>query len=233
MPTGVIFDCICVLAGGFLGCFFGKALPPKIREELNIFLGICSIAIGINSVIKVSAMAPVVFSVLIGYVIGAALKLEDKLTALMGSVLRHLPIPKSRDFSMEQYITVVVLFCASGFGIYGTLVESMSGNSSVLMSKAILDSMTALIFAISLQYAVLIVPIPMAAVMLAIFGLGKVIAPVVSTEMLMDFTACGGILTIAAGLRVAKIKNTAITNLIPALILVMPMSRLWSLLPIS
>ena len=131
---------------------------------------------------------------------------------------------------MEQYITVVVLCCASGFGIYGTFVEAMSGESSILLSKSVLDFVTALIFAINLRYAVAIVPAPMLVVLLAMFGIGRLIAPIVSPTMLLDFTACGGILTLAAGLRVSGIKSTPITNLIPALILVMPLSWLWSLL---
>lgn len=74
------------------------------------------------------------------------------------------------------------------------------------------------------------IPTYFLAVLLAMIGVGKVIAPIISPTMLMDFTACGRILTLAAGLRVAGIKNTAITNLIPALALVIPLSGLWSLL---
>lgn len=230
MPTGVFIDCACVLAGALLGSLAGKHIPEKLQTELNIILGFCSMAIGVNSIIKVSSMAPVVFAVLIGYAIGALLKLEDRLTALAGVVVRCLPVPQGREFSMERYITVVVLFCVSGFGVYGTFVEAMSGDSSILFSKSVLDMITALIFAIGLRWAVVIIPVPMLVVMLFMFGIGKQITPVVSTEMLMDFTACGGILTMAAGLRVAGIKRTAITNLVPALILVMPMSWIWSLL---
>lgn len=231
MPIGVLVDCVCVLAGALVGCLAGKIIPEKLRADLNIFIGLCSMAIGINSIVKASAMAPVVFAVLIGYAVGAALKLEDRLMTLADKALGHLPIPQSEDFSMEQYITAVVLFCASGFGIYATFVEAMSGNSSVLLSKSVLDMVTALIFAISLRWAVAIIPIPMLVVLLAMSGIGKLIVPIVSPAMLLDFTACGGILTLAAGLRVAGIKNTAITNIIPALVLAMPLSWLWSLLP--
>ncbi|MDD2956911.1 MAG: DUF554 family protein [Lachnospiraceae bacterium] len=229
MPIGVITDCLCVLAGALAGCAAGHLLPEKLRTDLNVLLGFCSIAIGIISIIKVSAMAPVAVAVLLGYVIGAVLKLEDRLTVLMGGILRRLPIPVSQDFSMERYITVMVLFCASGFGIYGTFVEAMSGDSSILLSKSVLDAVTALIFAITLRYAVVIVPAFMLVVLLIMSGIGSLIAPIVTPSMLLDFTACGGILTMAAGLRVSGIKVMAITNLIPALILVMPLSWLWDM----
>ena len=46
--------------------------------------------------------------------------------------------------------------------------------------------------------------------------------------MFADLSACGGILTMAAGFRVAKIKSAPLVDLMPALILVMPFSALWS-----
>ena len=44
---------------------------------------------------------------------------------------------------------------------------------------------------------------------------------------MLDFKACGGLITLATGFRVAKIKNLPVVNLIPALILVFPISWFW------
>ena len=125
---------------------------------------------------------------------------------------------------------MIALFCASGFGIYGTFVEAMSGDHSILLAKSALDMMTALIFAVNLRFAVTAVPAPMLASLLLMFCIGKCIAPFVMPEMLLNFTACGGILTLAAGLRVSGIKIVAIMNMIPALLLVMPFTMLWQVL---
>lgn len=231
MPIGIITDCICVFAGALLGCLGGKRFSQSLQQKWNILLGFCSMAIGINSIIKATNMAPVVCSVLFGFLLGHMARLEERLTEFMGLILKCFPVGKFQGLNMRKYITVVVLFCASGFGIYGTFVEAMSGDASVLMSKAVLDMITALIFAVSLGSAVLVIPFLMAIVLLLMYGVGVFVAPVVSGDMLRDFTACGGILTLAAGLRVAEIKHTEITNLIPALLLVMPLSWLWSHLP--
>lgn len=45
-----------------------------------------------------------------------------------------------------------------------------------------------------------------------------------------DLSACGGILTMAAGFRVSKIKSVPLVDLMHALILVMPFSLLWTTL---
>lgn len=131
---------------------------------------------------------------------------------------------------MERYITVVVLFCASGFGIYGVLVEGMSGSPAVLQSKAVLDLCTAAVFAVTLGVAVAVIALPMLAVMLALFFAAGAIAPFVTPEMLQDFISCGGVLTIVAGMRVSGIKQYLIANMIPALLLVLPASAIWQTL---
>ena len=46
--------------------------------------------------------------------------------------------------------------------------------------------------------------------------------------MIGDFKACGGMIMIATGLRIAGIKNFPIADLIPAMAFVMPLSWLWT-----
>ena len=127
MPIGVFTNCGAVLLGGLLGTFLGKVLPETLKEHLPTMFGLCSIAIGVNSVIKASGM------------------------------------------------TAVVL-----------------------------------------------------AILLLVFGAGKLLAGVLTPTMFADLSACGGILTMAAGFRVSRIKSVPLVELMPALILVMPFSLLWS-----
>lgn len=46
--------------------------------------------------------------------------------------------------------------------------------------------------------------------------------------MIADFKACGGFLMVATGLRMTKIKSFPIADMIPAMVLAMPFSWLWS-----
>ena len=229
MPVGVLVDAFAIFLGGLLGWRIGGKVQKNTREYLTVIFGFCTSAIGINSIVKVSAMAPVILAVVLGSLIGDLTHLEEKIQSFAGVALRKLPQQGHTD--MDQLLTVIVLFCFSGFGIYGTFLSSMSGDHSVLLSKSVLDCFTALVFAISLGMPVMLISIPTVVVMLIMFGVGKLIAPLMTETMLRDFMACGGILTLAAGMRVAGIKKTAIANMIPALALVLPFSALWSLLP--
>ena len=62
------------------------------------------------------------------------------------------------------------------------------------------------------------------------FGAGRLLAGVLTPTMFADLSACGGVLTMAAGFRVSKIKSVPLVDLMPALLLVMPFSLLWTML---
>lgn len=229
MPIGLITDCSSVLLGGLAGAAMGPKLKKSIRDNVTTILGFSAIAIGVNSIIKANAMTPVVIAVIFGTLFGEFIDLERNITARFGLVIQRFPHDKEA-FDMDQFITVAVLFCASGFGLYGVLVEGMSGDPSILLSKAVLDFCTAAVFAVSLGALVAFVALPMAVIMGALFLLAGLLSNVVTAPMLQDFMACGGVLTLAAGLRIGGIKKAPIANMIPVLPLVLPVSALWTAL---
>lgn len=226
MPIGLIADCFSVLLGGLAGAAVEKRLSARMQLNLTVVLGFCSCSIAINSIIEAANMTPVVAAVILGTLLGEGLDLERRITTLFRRAMRHLPHDPA-TFDMERFVTVVVLCCASGFAIYGVLVEGMSDDPSILLSKAALDFCTAAIFAVTLGVAVALVALPMALVLGIVYLAAGALAPLVTPVMFQDFVACGGVLTLAAGLRVSGIKNFPIANLIPALVLVLPASALW------
>ena len=174
-------------------------------------------------------MTAVVLAILVGFTIGHSLHLEHWTSKFFHKLVKALHLG-DEHIDMEFYITAVALFCCSGFGWYSTLTEGITGDPSLLMSKAVLDFFTAMIFASTLGAAICAIPIPQVIIVFIVFGAGKLLAGVLTPAMFADLSACGGILTMAAGFRVSKIKSVPLVDLMPALILVMPFSLLWTTL---
>lgn len=120
---------------------------------------------------------------------------------------------------MKQYVTVTSVLCASGFGLYAVMVESFSGERSQMFSKAMLDFFSAAVFGSSLGFPVSLIAIPQLGVFTLFFLLARVLMPVMDAAMLNNFIACGGVLTIAAGMRMAGIRDYPLIDLLPALVL--------------
>lgn len=229
MPTGVLTNCGAVLLGGVLGTLLGKVLPETLKEHLPMMFGLSSIGIGVNSIIKASSMTAVVLAILVGFTIGHLLHLESWTSRFFHKLVKILHLG-GEDIDMEFYITAVALFCCSGFGWYSALTEGISGDPSLLMSKAVLDGFTALIFASTLGMAICAISLPQCVILMLVFFAGRGLSSVLTPTMFADLSACGGMLTMAAGFRVSKIKSVPLVDLMPALIFVMPFSMVWTML---
>ena len=234
MPIGVIINTIAIFLGGIAGALLGDKLPEKYKEQLNLIFGLCSMGMGISSIVLMKYMPAVVFALIIGTIVGLVFKLGDKVYELcskLQKVMIRIVPKKETNMSETEFlatlITVIVLFCSSGMGIYGSLSEGMNGDSSLLITKSILDFFTAAIFACNLGYIVSLIAVPQFVIFTTLFLSASFIVPLTTPDMIADFKACGGFLMVAAGFRILKLKMFPVVDMIPAMILVMPFSWFW------
>ena len=233
MPTGIIVDVLSVALGGAIGFLIKDKLSYHLKTNLNVIFGICSMAMAITSINLMQYMPAVIFAIVIGTAIGLIIhlgELVNKVAIMMQKMITRL-IPSLNNTIPEftnQLVTIIVLFCASGTGIYGSLVLGMSNDSSILLSKAILDFFTAMIFACNLGLVVSCIAIPQFIIMFILFLLAGFILPYCTDYMINDFKACGGILMLATGFRICKIKDFPIADMLVAMIIVMPISYFWA-----
>lgn len=235
MPVGVIINALSVVIGGILGTVAGHKLSPKFKADLTMIFGLCSMGMGISTIANMESMPAVIFSMVIGTGIGLAIHLGDKINTAAGGMQRFIGrfvkntnTALTEEEFMNTLVTIIVLFCASGTGIYGSIVAGMSGDNSVLISKSILDLFTAAIFACNLGLVVSLIAVPQFIIFVILFYGAVVIFPLTTPAMINDFKACGGFLIFATGFRMVKIKNFPIADMIPAMILVMPLSYIWT-----
>ena len=104
----------------------------------------------------------------------------------------------------------------------------MTGNHSVLIAKSVLDFFTAIIFACKLGKVVSLIGVPQFVILMLLYLLSKVILPMIRESMILDFKACGGFLLLATSFRMLKLKNLPVADMIPAMVLVMPVSYCWT-----
>lgn len=232
MPIGVITNVSGVCIGTLLGAMIKNIIPAYLKDELPKVFGICSVSIGIMSIINVATMPMVIMAIILGFVIGELLQIHKYISLAFSKVLQHLPfkVEGNHDEYMETYLLVVLMFSMSGLGLFGALTEGMSGDASILLSKSVLDFFTAVLFGAILGYAQVLICIPQFVILFLCFLLARAIIPYTNATMIADFKACGGIITVVTGLSVARILKVRAINLVPALILVMPLVAFYTLI---
>lgn len=239
MLIGPYVNGAAVIIGGIVGAMVGSKLPERVKTALPLTFGLCSVGLGINLAIKVKFMPAVVLAMIIGAVIGELCWLEKGIGKAAGStrglVNKYLPAVEgiSHEVFTEKFVAILVLFCASGTGIFGAMHEGMTGDPSILYIKTVLDLFTAAIFATMLGYSVATVGIPLVIIQVALAMLAGYILPLTTPDMMADFSCAGGLIMIATGLRICNIKLFPVANMLPGLFLVMPFSWLWYVLVVS
>ena len=223
MPVGVFANVLSVVLGGFIGSVAGDKLSGRLKQEMTVIFGVCALAMGISSVVLMRNMPAVIFAVIAGCLAGILLNLDGRIRNGAGALMQKM----TPGIDTQLMVTAMVLFCASGTGIYGSLTSGMTGDHSILIAKAILDFFTSMIFACQLKKAVMLIAVPQLVIMLALFFSARLILPLTNDAMIADFKACGGIVLLATGLTIMKVKIIPVANMLPAMLLVMPVSAFW------
>ncbi|HDG1691644.1 TPA: DUF554 domain-containing protein [Kluyvera georgiana] len=231
MVIGPFINAGAVLVGGLIGALLSQRLPERIRVSMTSIFGLASLGIGLLLVIKCANMPVMVLATLVGALIGEFCHLEKGINNGVSRLQKRLIKPgKSREHEtfIQSYVAIIVLFCASGTGIFGSMHEGMTGDPTILIAKSFLDFFTAMIFACSLGFAVCAISVPMLVIQLTLAFCAFMILPLTTPAMMADFTAVGGLLLLATGLRICGIKMFAVVNMLPALLLAMPISAAWT-----
>lgn len=235
MPIGVIINALSIVLGGLIGLFVEDRLDLDFKENLNMIFGVCAMGMGINSVMLMKNMPAVIFAVVIGTAVGLMIHLGERIqkgAGMMQNVAARVVKQKDTSISEEEFmatlVTVIVLFCASGTGIYGSIVSGMTGDHSILIAKSVLDLFTALIFACILGGVVSLIAIPQLIICLLLFFGAGLIYPLTTPDMIDDFKAAGGFIMLATAFRMMKVKQFPTADMIPAMVLVFPASWIWT-----
>ena len=71
------------------------------------------------------------------------------------------------------------------------------------------------------------IAVPQFIIFMLLFLLAGLIYPLTTPEMINDFKACGGVLLLATGFRMIRVKMFPVAVMIPAMVIVMPVSWFW------
>ncbi|PWF22102.1 DUF554 domain-containing protein [Corticimicrobacter populi] len=236
MVIGPFINSAAILLGGIGGAALGDRIPASLRKTLPSVFGLAALGMGVMLTVRTAHLPVAVMALLLGAVIGELCRLEYWI-GRVGNAVRLLverrsgtgqAAPADEEAFLDRYVVVVVLFCASGAGVFGSMQEGMTGDASVLLAKAFLDLFTAAIFASSLGYAVAVIAAPQLAIQLMLALAAGFLMPLTDAGMQADFSGTGGLLLLATGFRICGMLNLPVANLLPALVLAMPLSALWS-----
>jgi len=216
IPFGSIVNGIAIIAGSLIGLLLHRSFPARIKDIVFQGIGLSILVIGIQMALSVSDVLALVFSVLIGAVIGEALGLEDRLERAGGWIKARLG--SSDERFTQGMVTATLIFCVGSMAIVGAIDEGIRSDPSLLYTKSVLDGFTSVALASTYGVGVLFSFVPVLLYQGALTLLAYQAQGLFPTAAIAQLTATGGVLIIGLGLNLLEIKRIRVTNLLPCLL---------------
>lgn len=240
---GTLINVATIVIGSLLGMAVGHRLPERTRWVVTDCLGLTTLLMAGLSAFEVmdpsltsavGAGAPVLIvlgSLLIGGITGSLLRIEGRLEDLAGGIQTRLARRpqlvgaqegsqghEARERFIEGWLSASLLFCVGPLTILGSLSDGMGKGIDQLTLKAVLDGFAAVAFASSFGVGVLLSALSVAVVQGLLTLAGMLLGSILPNADVAALTATGGLLLVGISLRLLRIREIPVGDLLPALI---------------
>lgn len=217
---GTIVNALAIIGGSLLGIIFSKGIPDSYKQNIMSGVGLSVMLIGIKSALSSDSLMVVIFSVIIGAMIGEFLKIEQRLEDL-GTFFERKISRKTGDSGSfaRGFVTASLVFCVGSMAIVGALESGLTSNHQTLFAKSILDGVTSIIFASSMGIGVMFSSIPVFLYQGLITITAVFMKSFLVPETISQMTSVGGLLILAIGMNLLGITKIRIGNLLPGMFL--------------
>ena len=216
LPIGATINAGAVVAGGCIGMLLGNRLPEGMRLIVFQALGLCTMVIGMQMACKTTNPLYMVGSILLGAVIGEALRLENAIAG-GGDRLKRALRSGNAHFT-EGFVAGAILFCIGPMAILGSLQEGIGGELTIVLTKSTLDFFAAIALGAAYGSGVMFASMPILVYQGGLTLFADALGPWLSDLMRAELEATGGILVLGIGVNLLEIKKIPLSNLLPALI---------------
>ena len=227
---GTIVNCGTVLAGTTLGIFLKGGLPRRFENTIMQALGLCTCFIGIGGALAglltitdgtlgTQHTILLVLSLVLGALIGEALDIEARLNDFGTWCQTRFAAKDGDSRFVEGFVAASLLFCVGAMAIVGSLEDGLNGDPTILIAKAVLDGVAAIVFGASLGKGVYLSILTLAVYQGGITLLARFIRPWLTDALISQLSCIGSVLIFAIGVNLLLKQKIKVGNLLPAIFL--------------
>lgn len=225
---GTIINTAAILVGGLGGALFGRFLSDSCQDTLTKVCGVSTLFIAVSGALEgmltvengavTSGGAMLIIGCLaIGAIIGELLKIEDAFERF-GQWLK-VKTGNARDKGfVNAFVTASLTVCIGAMAIVGSIQDGISGDYSILATKAVLDLIIIMVMSCSLGKGAVFSAIPVAVFQGSITALAGLIRPLMTDAALANLSLVGNILIFCVGVNLVWGKKIKVANLLPAIL---------------
>lgn len=212
---GTIVNAVAIIAGSLLGILFRGGIPKKFTLTMMQAISLAVLLIGFKMALKTDAILLVIFSLVIGSLIGEIIDIESRLEGL-GKRL-ETRFSKAGSGIAKGFVVASLVFCVGSMAIVGALESGLTGNHQTLFAKSALDGLFSIIFASSFGIGVLFSSVSVFIYQGMITLTSSLMKPFLIPAVINQMSGVGGILIMAIGINLLEIQKIKVGNMLPAI----------------
>ena len=236
---GTLINTAAVVVGGLLGLLLKNGIAKRFEAILMQALGLATIFIGASGVLKYMLVVEngvlatrgtmlLIFSLVIGSLLGQLLDIESKME-ILGIKLKAAVRIKNDNRFVEGFVTTSLIVCVGAMAIVGAMEDGLSGDSSMLVAKALLDFALVAILASAYGVGPIFSAIPIFVYQGAITLIAMLFGTVISDALIGELSFVGSALIFCVGVNLVREKTFRVANMLPAL-LIPVLWEIWNVL---
>ena len=212
---GTIVNAVAIIAGSLLGILFRGGIPKKFTVTMMQAISLAVLLIGFKMALKTDAILLVIFSLVIGSLMGEFINIESRLERL-GKRL-ETRFSKAGSGIAKGFVVASLVFCVGSMAIVGALESGLTGNHQTLFAKSALDGLFSIIFASSFGIGVLFSSVSVFIYQGMITLTSSLMKPFLIPAVINQMSGVGGILIMAIGINLLEIQKIKVGNMLPAI----------------
>lgn len=225
---GVIINTAAVAAGGIIGMFFGKYIKESIQEAVIKVCGVSTMFIGAAGALsqmfviedgKISTQGSLllIFSLVIGIVIGEIVRIEDRMDSVAVKLKKLLKAENDNKF-VDGFVTVSLIICVGAMAIVGSIQDGITGDYSMIAAKSVLDFAIVIVFATTYGLGAACSAIAIFVYQGVITLIAHFAGAFIGAELMGYLSFIGSVLIFCVGVNIGFGKKFKVGNMLPALI---------------
>lgn len=215
---GVIVNVITVIIGSLIGLLFKKGIPERVSNAAMIGLGACTLYIGISGSLCGENVLILIASVVLGAIVGTLLNIDGGINCLAQKVESKFRKKGSNVSVAEGIISATLLFCVGSMTVTGSIQAGLTGDNSILITKAMLDLVSSMMLASTLGIGVLLSSVAVFVIQGGLVLLAGLLSPVMSSGAINEMTCAGSLLIIMIGTNLMGITKIKVADFLPAIV---------------
>ena len=216
--TGVIINVITVILGASIGLLFQKGIPEKVSRAAMTGLGACTLYIGISGSLSGENPLVLIAAVVLGAITGTLANIDGAINRLATGVEKRFQKKDGGVSIAEGIISATLLFCVGSMTVTGSIQAGLTGDHSILITKAMLDLVSSMMLASSLGIGVLLSAVPVLVIQGGLVLMAGLLAPLMSAGAINEMTCAGSLLIIMIGTNLMGITKIKVADFLPAIV---------------